>query len=394
MKSGWYARGAALARIAACALALLATPVAPAQVPSSCEILLSTTQVDYGRLSRVTMPEAPHGRLDLPARTVGMQVRCPDPQDMTVLFRGVPADEDEYRFSDSGRFALRLRDGRLDGAPVDLGRVDPETGVPTRSGPSLPWHPSQGLAPLKNGRPAAGREFSANIDIVAQVDDRAFTVADAARWIAPGSVELATMAATRDLTLQADIQPGRCNVEVKRHISFGRLRSTDINRRGTSTRISANQGGRLQVLCDAPMLVAFRITRDERADSAVAPEGLDATYPDARLFGLGKTPAGQNIGAYVLLWSARATSDRGELHATHSIDGGRSWAPANGALIADHDSAARVGYAHAEGTRTGPLAVKALDVALDATIFIAPASSLSIDDEVRADGLITVEIIY
>jgi len=375
-------------------LALTGAPATWAQVSPSCEILLSTAQIDYGRLSRATLPEAAHGWLDLPARTVGMQVRCPEPQDMTVVFRSASAGGDAYRFMDGGRFTLRMRDARLDGQSVDLGLVDRETGVAARTGRALPWGPAQGLAPVRNGRAAAGTEFSASIDLVVQVDDSALSAADAARWTATGSVDVASTDASRELRLQADVQPGRCDVAVLRQISFGRLRSTDLDRRGASTRLVASQRGRLQVICDGPMPFAFRIMRDERAGTAVGPVGLDASYAETQLFGLGKTPAGQNIGAYVLQWSASATSDRGDVSTTRSLDGGRSWTPVNGVVVADRDRAERVGYASIEAARAGPSSLKVLDVALDAILFIAPASSLSLDDEVAADGLMTIEIVY
>jgi hypothetical protein len=374
-------------------LSLLAAPVAVAG-HAACDMALSTTQVDYGRLSRATMPVDAQGMLDLPARVVGIHIRCPEPRDMTVFFRGTPAGSDGFRFMDKGAFALRLRDGRLDGESVELGQVARAGGVPDRTGASVAWVPERGVAPLKNGQAASGREFSANIDIVAQVDDRALTVDDAARWTTTGLVELPASAVSRELTLQADVQPGRCNVEVAHHIAFGQLRATDLNRRGASTRVSAAREGRLHVLCDGPIPFAFRVMRDERAGTAVAPVGLDVTYPDTQLFGLGRTSAGQNIGAYVLQWGMSATSDNGELHASRSVDGGRSWVPARGGVIADHANAERIGYASVRGTTTGPLAVKALDVTLDATIFIAPKASLSLEDQIRADGLMTFEIIY
>lgn len=374
-------------------LSLLASPFAVAQ-HAACDMVLSTMQVDFGRLSRATMPVDAHGMLDLPARRLGIHSRCSEPGDMAVFFRGTPASSDAFRFMDNGVFALRLRDGRLDGEPVELGQVDRAGGVPSRTGSSVAWIPEHGVVPFKNGEAAIGREFHATIDILAKVDDEALSVNDAVRWATTALVDLEASAVSRELTLQADVQPGRCNVEVARHISFGRLRSTDLNRRGESTRVPATQGGRLHVLCDGPIPVAFRVMRDERAGTAVAPVGLDMTYPDTQLFGLGRTSAGQNIGAYVLQWGMSAMSDDGELHASRSVDGGRSWVPAKDGIVADHAGTQRIGYATVQGTTKGPLAVKALDVTLDATIFIAPKASLPLAEEIRADGLVTFEIIY
>lgn len=393
MKGGWKGQGKALACFAAWLTAPLFVSVATAR-EQACEVMLSTTQVQYGRLSRATLAAEADGRLGLPARTVGLHVQCAEPGDMTVMFHGTPAVGHGFQFTDKGRFVVRLRDGKLDGMPVDLGRIVRGAGMPGQVGTSLTWHPGEPLVPSMHGQVALGREFSANIDIVAQVDEGGLIVGDAARWTTTGSVELVASGASRELTLQADVQPGRCNVDVVRHLSFGRLRSADLDSHGASTRVPAIQSGQLQVLCDGPMPFALRVMRDERAGTAAAPAGLDATYPDSQLFGLGKTPAGENIGAYVLQWGASATSDRGELHAAHSVDGSRSWAPAGGAIMADHGSAERVGYAVATQSAMGPLAVKALGVTLDATIFIAPKPSLSLGEEIRADGLMTVEIIY
>jgi hypothetical protein len=394
MKQGaWTSRGKALAGIAAWLFGLMDFPVAAAR-DAPCDIVLSTTSVDYGRLTRATLAVEASGLLGLPARTVGIHVRCPEPRDMTIFFRGTPAGADGFRFTDTGRFTLHLHDAFVDGAPVDLGQVDRQGGVPTRTGASLSWLPDQGLTPVKRGQTVMGREFSAQMEILAQVDERSLAVVDATRWVATGHVETATTASSRELTLQADVQPGRCNVEVVRDVSFGHVRSTDLDSHGASTRIPATRSGQLQVLCDGPVPFAFRVTSDERAGTAVAPVGVDVVYPEGQLFGLGKTPAGQNIGAYVLQWRASASSDRGELRSTRSVDGGRSWGPVAGAVMADHAGSARLGYATTQDAAAGPLAVKALDVMLDATIFVAPKQLISLNEEIRADGLATIEIIY
>lgn len=359
-----------------------------------CEVVLSTTQIDFGRLSRATLALDANGLLDLPTRTLGVHVRCPDPQDMTVFFRGVSADGEGFLLREKGRFSLRLRDGRLDGMPVDLGLINRGPGAPSRIGVSLPWLPDQGLTPLKNGQIAMGREFSAQIDILAKVDERALTVADAVRWTTTGSVELASTGSARELTLQAEVQPGRCNVEVVRHVSFGRLRSTDLEDRGASTHVPTVQSGQLQVVCDGPMPFAFRAMRDEREGTAFGPVGTDVAYPGAQLFGLGKTAAGENIGAYVLRWGMSAMSEQGALHVTRSVDGGRSWVRADAAVMADHTGTERVGYADLGNAATGPLALRTLAVTLDADIYIAPKDTLSLDEEIAADGAMTFEIIY
>jgi hypothetical protein len=382
-----------IAWMAAWMFAVVFGPATSAQ-ERTCEVTLSATQVDYGRLSRAMLAVDAQGSLALPSRTVGLHVRCPEAHDMSVYFRSPAADANGYRFADHGRFSLRLRDALLDGVPVELGLVHRDGTAPSRTGATLPWLPDRGLAPLKDGQIVTGREFSAQVEIETHVDDRALTVSDAARWTTTGTVEVSTAATSHELTLQADVQPGRCSVDVLRHVSFGHLRSTDLDRHGASTRVPTNRKGELRVLCDAPMPFAFRVMRDERAGTAVAPVGTGSAYTEGQLFGLGKTVTGDNIGAYVLRWSASATSDRGELSATRSIDGGKSWVSAGDAIVADHANAQRVGYTRIAEVATGPLAVNALDVSLDATIFIAPRHLIPINQEITADGLVTFEIIY
>jgi hypothetical protein len=371
----------------------LAAPATSAQV-GACDVQLSATQVDYGRLSRATLALSTDGLLELPVRTVGLQVRCTELRDMSVFFRGVPVDGKGFRLTEKGHFTLRLRDGRLDGAPVELAQVDRGAGAPGPISASVPWLPDQGLAPVKKGQIAMGREFSARLEILAHVDPRALIVNDVVRWTTTGSIELAKTGSSREISLQAEVQPGRCNVEVIRHVSFGHIRSTSLDRHGDSTHVPAIRGGQLQVLCDGPMPFVFRVMRDERTGTAVAPVGVDATYRDAQLFGLGKTAAGESIGAYVLRWGESAVSDQGSLHVTRSVDGGRSWVPANGTVIADHVSAERVGYNFPQDAAMGPLATRTLDITLDASIYIAPRHTLSLDEEIAADGAMTFEIIY
>lgn len=393
MNVGLTSLGRGLGITAAWLIASLFAPMAGAQ-GRPCEAALGSTHIDYGRLSRATLPADARGLFRLPARTVALHIRCAEPRDMTVFFRDVPADDDGFRFTDHGHFTLRMRDGLLDGKPVDLGEVDRHDAVPGRIGAGLAWMPEKGLTPLTDGAVARGREFSAQVDIEAYVREQALTVSDATHWSVTGSVTMDRAAASPALTLQADATPGRCNVDVLRHLSFGHLRSTELDGGGASTRVPSTGSGLLQVRCDAPMPFALRVMRDERAGTAMAPVGLGLSYPDDQLFGLGRTAAGERIGAYVLHWAATASSDRGQLHALRSLDGGKSWVPMEAAVMADHANAERVAYGAAEAAPLGPVALKALDVTLDATIFIAPKHLLSLGEEIRADGLTTFEIIY
>jgi hypothetical protein len=393
MMAGRRALARAFARVAAWLLALLFVPTVGAQ-DHPCNVLLGAPHVDYGRLSRATLAVDAHGVLGLPARTVALHIHCSEPGDMVLFFRGPPADAVAFRFTDQGRFALRLRDGRLDGLPVDLGWVDHSGGMSRRTEDRLAWTPDQGLSPVKNGMAATGRDFSAQIDIDTYIDEGALKVSDASRWVVTGTVDMGRAAAPRELTLQADVQPGRCNVDIVRHVSFGHLRSTDLDSHGASTRIPSAGNGQLRVVCDAPMPFAFRVMRDERAGTASAPVGLGTSYKDGELFGLGTTGAGENIGAYVLHWAAHATSDQGDLRATQSLDGGRSWLSTDASIVANHANAGRVGYVGAKDAATGPARLNVLDVTLETTIFIAPKHLLSLGEEITADGLVTFEIVY
>ena len=381
-------------------LLIVAYLLAAVLVPSvraedaGCEVRLGSEQIDYGLLSRATLAVGAAGHLVLPTRTVGLHVRCPVPRDMTLLFDGTRADAGAYRFADRGRFALCLRDAVLDGVPVDLGQVDPVTGMPARSARALPWTPGQGIAPLVHGEVAKGLELSAQIDVEAFVEEDALRVSDATRWTTTGTIEVVATGVSRELTLQADARPGRCGVEVIHDVSFGTVQSSDLDSHGASTVVPAIRHGRLRVRCDGAMPVAFRIMRDERAGTAVSPVGLSVSYPEAQLFGLGKTPSGEDIGAYVLRWGASAMSDDGRTTITRSLDGGRTWVAAGDTVTAEHAGVERIAYASPDDAARGPAATTALDVTLDATIFIAPKQRLSLAEPVAADGLATFEIIY
>lgn len=357
---------------------------------------LSTPQVDYGRLSRATMVAAASGELLLPLRTVTLNVACAEPGDMTLFFHAASADSREFLFTQHGRLALRLRDGVLDGETVELAQVDGKGGTPVQKGASLPWTPGRGLAPVKDGKVAAGRMFTAQMDIEARVEERAMHVPDPTRWSFTGVIEAAAggAGAEHELSLQADVLAGSCQVNVTRHISFGRIHANDLDAHGASTRVPSNRSGQLRVTCDAPMLLAFRMPRDERAGTAAIPVGAVPRYAESHWFGLGKTPAGESIGAYALRWAVNASSDQGELYVTRSPDGGRSWSPAGGPLLAEHGGIHRIGYAATPDATTGPLPVTTLGVTLDAEIYIAPRHTLSLNEEVEADGLATFEIIY
>ncbi|MDQ0009502.1 hypothetical protein J2T07_001679 [Luteibacter jiangsuensis] len=371
---------------------LLPAPVAYAR-EAICEVTTGTARIDYGRLSRATTVSAESGELALPLRTARLDVSCSQPEDMTVFFRAMPLDARVFRFVDRGRFSLRLRDGLLDGERVDLGQLDRPGTTPARTGASLPWLPEQGIAPVKAGHVVTGRVFSAYIDIDTRLDADALVVGDATQWLVQGRVEAAG-GATRDLFLHAEAIAGSCSVEVVRNISFGTLRSTDLDTQSAFTIIHPTQRGELQVHCDAPMPIALRVQRDERAGTVAEPAGLGLRYTEDQLFGLGTHRTGANIGSYVLRWGATAISDQGELLASRSPDGGRSWAPATGNLLVSHAPAERMGYASPHRSTDGPAAVTTLDVVLDAEIYIAPARVLPRSEEIEADGVVSFEIIY
>ncbi|MGF6711260.1 hypothetical protein QFZ41_002224 [Luteibacter sp. W1I16] len=359
---------------------------------AGCEVTSDTATIDYGRLSRATTVPTGNGELVLPSRTARLEVRCSQPEDMTMFFRAVPLNAQAFRFADQGRFSLRLRDGLLDGEPVNLAQLDRPGAPPLRTGASLPWLPGQGIAPLKAGFIATGKVFTAYVDIDARLDAAALNVGDATRWQSGGRIEAS--GASREFSVQAEAIAGSCSVDVIRHIAFGTLHSTDLDIHGASTAIHAAQRGELQVRCDAPIPIALRVQRDERAGTVAAPVGLGVSYPDDQLFGLGTTRAGANIGAYVLRWAATAMSAQGELLATRSVDHGHSWAPTAGSAVASHAPSERMGYASSSHVAAGPAAVAMLDVMLDAEIYIAPIHLLPRSEEIGADGLVSFEIIY
>jgi hypothetical protein len=381
-------------RIAVVVLLCVLGMVAAAPVHAAdCKMSLSTPHVDYGRLGRATLAAA-GDMWHLPPRTVTVTVSCPEPRDMTLRLRGTPADTEAFRFTEHGRLELHLRGGTLDGEAAELGQVDGPSGTTLRSAASLPWLPDQGVAPLKGGKVAEGRLFTVQMDVQARVDDRALNVRDTTHWSFAGLIEAASADVAQELSLQANVQPGACQVDVVRHVSFGRLRSSDLDSHGQSTPVPATQSGQLRVLCDAPMLVAFRVPRDERSGTTAIPRDTGLPYAASQWFGLGKTPAGEGIGAYALRWSLHASSDQGELQATRSLDGGRSWTIASAGVLAEHEGVERIGYTRLPGATTGPLPFRTLDVVLNAEIYIAPRHRLSLDDEVEADGMASFEIIY
>lgn len=371
---------------------LVMAVVTPARA-ADCAMSLDTSQIDFGRLSRATMVAAGDEWL-LPPRTVTLTVSCPEPRDMTLRFRAPADDAGEFRFTEQGRLALHLHDGMLDGEAVALGHVDGPARAAIRTGARAAWLPDQPMAPLKAGSVARGRVFRVQLDLQARVHDSAMNVRDATLWSFDGLIEAVSADVARALSLQASVQSGSCQVDVVQHVSFGRLHSSDLDNHGQSTHVPAAQAGQLRVVCDAPMLVAFRVPHDERSGTAAVPEDAGLAYNEHQWFGLGRASAGEKIGAYALRWALHASSDQGELQVVRSLDGGRSWTASRGSVLAEHEGVEHIGYARARDATTVPLAVRTLGVTLDAEIYIAPRHTLSFHDEVEADGLATFEIIY
>ncbi|WP_153787554.1 DUF1120 domain-containing protein [Pseudomonas sp. EMN2] len=350
-----------------------------------CQVSVSQPVVDFGRFNRTTL-KAQAQQLMLGTRNLGLTVSCPRPQDLTLFFRAPMLDGTRFGLGDQGSYSLRLEQAQLDGLPVELGRLKAPGQAPVASGPVLDWLPQTPLAPLRDGRLAQGRLFSARLEVQGRADAAVLGKGDALLWQGGGVIEAA--GASRPLELQAAFAPVACTPQLGNGglVDFGRIPARQL---GQDAGRSWHRAVSLNVRCDAPTRFAIS-ARDNRPASVRAFPGL---VNGALLFGVGNTRAGQALGGYAVSIDSGAQGDGVSLAVLQAQANARAWqAPSGPAYLAPDRRL--LGFAKAAGSDRDPSAISHLSGLLNIDLFLAPAGALTLDEEAPIDGAATLEIIY
>lgn len=172
------------ARLAGWLVVMLLAPVAA--VAADCQMFLSSTQLDYGRLYRAALQDqGGSGPLLLLGRkSFTLNVNCQVPTRLSLRFIA-PGDGLEYfRFAGNGRMRIAMSQVTLDGQSAGL--------AVTREGAAADEHlflPGQPLFVTQGAGVVAGSRFSAQVDVDTWVADEATRVRYEARLEGGGRFE-------------------------------------------------------------------------------------------------------------------------------------------------------------------------------------------------------------
>ncbi len=205
--------------------------------------------------------------------------------------------------------------------------------------------------------------------------------------LALGLSPLAVAAPGVDLTVSGSIVPASCLPTLTdSDFNFLRHNAADLNR-DTHTQLGEAQTRTLDITCQGPVKFGLRGI-DNRAGSAV-PTGPVSPY------GLGVTPANENSGAfYVTVDPAQSSVDDKPAFATVGDSGGESWSASTSSPEAVRNTGELLGFTDAEGSASGPQPITQAHLQLSVLAHIAPANTLTLDEEVVLDGAATLELVY
>lgn len=184
-------------------------------------------------------------------------------------------------------------------------------------------------------------------------------------------------ASSVDLTVRGLITPSACEPSLSGggNVEIGKISAKDL--KADENTYLTKQSMQLTVTCDGATLMAIE-PKDNRAGSAS--EIDDAT------FGLGLVNSGEKLGFFTMVMES-AVGDGTELGPIASRDGGLTWTRLMFLINNGITSVANT-------TTVAPVPVQSLVADLTIAPGIAPASGLTLTEEVPIDGSATLTVKY
>ncbi|NUT76536.1 DUF1120 domain-containing protein [Pseudomonas sp. C1C7] len=184
-------------------------------------------------------------------------------------------------------------------------------------------------------------------------------------------------ASSTDLSVTGIITPSACAPTLSNGgiVDHGKLTAKDLDHQ-LPTRLPAGEM-QLEVHCEAATFFTLTTLDNRAGTSAIKPE----------YHGLGVVNDDQNLGS-VAFGVFEPQADGNSVLTIMSRDGGVSWAPSSYLGHAGLTSFAAPGDPHT------PIAIKDLNARMRAFTIIAPASDLTLLDELPIDGHATMQLKY
>jgi hypothetical protein len=350
-----------------------------------CQLNLSQPVLDYGLMNRAIRADSTAER-NLGERRLSLNLSCSSSTDMSLFYRAMAVTANRFHFAERGSYQMRIRDAVLDGQSVELGLIAAAGQTPALIASDVIWRPEYGVVPVQAGVPLRGRNFSAQLELTAWVQEQGMQVRDAMTWEATGVFDAVAAGRSREATLRARFAPAACEPALSNGgvVDFGTLTINDLNA-DKPTRLPPRSLN-LRVGCDAPTAFAL-IMHDNRAGSAT--DDSDGQY------GLGTDSRNNKIGFFSLnINPANASADTfARLYRTDSAGINAAWSSASANPIALAKTR-YLSFTDSAGSAAGPAMIQNFNTIVTVDAVIAPLKNLDLSNAVDLDGAGTIEIIY
>lgn len=166
--------------------------VANGAFAADCDMRLSNTEVNYGALNRGEMIIRGNAPIDLGSRQLTLTAVCRQAELIGLRFEGEAADPGSYRFAGKGRFTVKLSNASLDGNAVQLAQTGSTGDGSTGALNVVELRPNERVIAIAQGQRAAGKVFSAQVEIQTFVDEVSTRTRDITALEGRGSLILDT----------------------------------------------------------------------------------------------------------------------------------------------------------------------------------------------------------
>ncbi len=396
------ATGLAL-RMLLCTLLLTTAATAQARIDplKRCTMTLSPALIDYGQLVPLQATTLPLGLarrpgltrpagMALPTRTLFLNLVCPQPINLTMLFHAHSRDPYQFDFGGAGGYTLRVHDVRVDELPADIGLVAVPGEPPSRIAEVMEWSPEHAWVPVRVGRQISGSRLSAQIDVQTWLTADLGAVRDAQVWETQGLVNAEDAREFAALDLRAEAMPRSCTPRLTpATLELGTVPRSSLDPEAATA--LARRSVQLQLNCNGPTLLALKLL-DNRAGGGAA-AGWAAAVPGPARFALG-TGGGGIAGVYALSMGAVIADGQALQVLRGNGERASTWsAYEEGAPLQRFDAQSAV-YAFAMPGHVMPAAVDNLGATLHVDVQLAPTTALGAGEEVLLDGAVTIEMVY
>lgn len=159
---------------------------------ANCEVQLSNTTVDYGRIGQAELDasSAPSKDVSLGKRRLTLNVLCVQPARMALRFIGTPAVGNGYLFSVKGNFTVQVSGATVDGNSVALATTDTAANASHGGAATQFLEPNVGVAAVSGNTIIVGKHFVAVLEFQSAMPRSAATVRDETVWEGSGQLTL------------------------------------------------------------------------------------------------------------------------------------------------------------------------------------------------------------